>query len=258
MDYYNQILFFVIGLAVGSFLNVIILRIDELKTVLYDRSHCPKCKKTIAWYDLIPFLSFMLLRGRCRYCGKSISWQYPLVELGTGIVFWLLAINFGISASLIYLLILFAILIIVFVYDLREQMVPEVFVWIAFALALVGGSYFGGFTILESIIGGAFAGGFLWLLVLFSKERWMGAGDIKIGFILGFLCGYPSALFALFCAFFLGSVVGIIYLLITRKTINRNGLRQSLPFAPFLITSTLIFVLWGEKIINWYLGFYRI
>ena len=236
----------------GSFLNVIVLRIDELTTVLYDRSHCPKCKKILAWYDLIPFLSFMLLRAKCRYCGVKISWQYPLVEIGTGLLYLILFLTFGLSWGLAFYLIVFSLLVVIFVHDINTQTVPEVFVWIALVLSLVAGWYFGEVTFFSSIIGAILAGGFLGALVYFSKEKWMGAGDIKIGIIMGLLAGYPNVLVALFSAFVFGSIAGIIIILLQKKTIDRKSLKMALPFAPFLILGILFALTYGSAVINWY------
>lgn len=243
------ILFFIIGLMVGSFLNVLILRIDNLKSVVNTRSRCPGCKHTLAWNDLIPLVSFFLLKGRCRYCGKKISNQYPMVEFGTGLAFAVLFLAFGLNLPLIYYLLIFSILIVVFVYDLRTQMTPEVFVWLALVLSFLGSWYFGGLGMLSMIYGGLVAGGVLALLVIVSKEKWMGSGDIKIGLILGFLVGYPAAVFGIFSAFLLGSIAGLIYMKIANKT-----MKDTLPFAPFLILAAYISLLYGAPIVNWYWG----
>lgn len=254
----TTILFLLFGLAVGSFLNVVICRIDDLKTILYTRSHCPNCKKILAWYDLIPFISFVMLRARCRYCGEKISWQYPIVEVGVGLLFAFIHYFFGLSLGAFFYITIFSILTVILVYDIKTQTVPEIFAWIALGLAIIGGWYFGGFTFWSMIIGGLIAGGFLGALVFFSKEKWMGAGDIKIGIILGLLTGYPNVLLAVFIAFLLGSVFGVGYIYFKNSKINRDLLRQSLPFAPFLIMATLITITFGNYLINWYLGsFYK-
>lgn len=251
MFYFYTILFFIFGLVIGSFLNVIILRIDDLKSVISSRSHCPNCKKTLAWYDLIPLLSFIVLRGKCRSCGKAISLQYPLVEFFTGLLFVFLFLMFGLTLTAFFYLIIFSLLAVVFVYDLKFQMVPEIFVWIVVILSLLGGWYFGVFGFWNMLLGGLIGGGFLALLVLVSNEKWMGAGDIKIGLILGFLCGYPNVIFGIFSAFILGSIVGLFYIGMKKKT-----LKTALPFAPFLILATLIAVTYGRAVISWYWGSY--
>ena len=243
------ILFFIIGLSIGSFLNVVIFRIDDLRSIWKSRSHCMNCKKILSWYDLIPFFSFVLLKTKCRYCGTKISWQYPIVEIGTALVFVLLYLTFGISWALIFYLIVFSLLIVVFVIDLKTQMTPETFVWAALILTILGGWYFGGFGFLNMIYGALVGGGLLAILVYVSGEKWMGAGDIKIGLILGALTGYPVAFFGLFLAFILGAVVGLIYIKLRQKTI-----KESLPFAPFLIFSTLAALIFGNAVVNWYLG----
>lgn len=248
-----SIIFLLVGLIIGSFLNVVIFRIDDLKTIIYSRSRCQNCKKEISWYDLIPLLSFILLQGKCRNCGSKISFQYPLVELFTGLLFMVLYLFFGLSAGLIFYLIIFSLLVVIFVYDLKTQTVPEVFVWIVFALSLLGGWYYGGFGIPSMLIGGLISGGFLLLLAVLSKEKWMGYGDIKLGFILGFLTGYPAAVFGIFFAFVLGSVVGLIYIAISKKTI-----KAAIPFAPFIILAILYSLTYGQLFINWYFTLIKI
>lgn len=246
------IIVFLAGLAIGSFLNVVILRMDELSTILYDRSHCPKCKKILAWYDLIPFFSFVLLRAKCRYCNEKISWQYPLVELGTASVFLILFFNFALTWSLLYYAVIFSLLIVALVYDIRTQTVPEIFVWIALVLSLLGGWYFGEITFISSLIGAIIAGGFLGALVYFSKEQWMGSGDIKIGIILGLLTGYPNVLVALFSAFVFGSIAGLAMIFWRYRSVNKQTLKLALPFAPFLVLGILFSLIYGSFLVNWY------
>jgi len=253
---YNLILIFVIGLAIGSFLNVVILRMDELKTILNTRSHCLSCRKNIAWYDLIPFISFVLLRGRCRNCGKKISWQYPLVELVVGLVYLVLFLFFSFTPFFFLYAIIFSLLAIVFVYDLRTQTVPEPFVWAALVLSMISFYFTRDHQILPTLEGALIAGGFLGSLVFFSKEKWMGAGDIKIGIILGLLSGFPGVLLSLFFSFLSGSIVGIIYLLFTKGKVDKRGLKTSLPFAPFLILSSFLVITYGKIVVDWYFGLF--
>lgn len=243
------IFFFIFGLIIGSFLNVVIFRIDDLKSIINSRSHCQNCKKILKWYDLVPFISFVLLRAKCRYCGKPISWQYPLVELGTALIYAVLYLAFGLSLATFFYIIIFSLLVVVFIYDLKTQMTPEAFVWAALIISALGGWYFGDFGFLNMLYGGLIGGGILAFLVLVSKEKWMGSGDIKIGLILGFLTGFPVAIFGVFAAFLLGSIAGLIYMKVTNKT-----MKDTLPFAPFLILSTFISILFGNLVINWYLG----
>lgn len=246
---FYAILVFIFGLVVGSFLNVVVFRIDNLKTIWLSRSHCPKCKKTLRWYDMVPFLSYLALGGKCRFCKSKISIQYPLVELFTALFFLLLYLMFGLTLPLFFYLIIFSILMVVFVYDLKFQMVPETFVWAALILALLGSWYFGNFGFLNMIYGGLIGGGILAFIVIISKEKWMGAGDIKIGAILGILCGYPVVFFGMFLAFLVGAIVGLVYIKIVGKTI-----KAAIPFAPFLIFAAYFSVIFGAAIVSWYWG----
>lgn len=247
--YLYAIIVFLIGLSVGSFLNVVILRLDDLESIVKERSHCTKCKNTISWYDLIPLLSFMLLKGKCRSCSDKISWQYPIVELSVGLLALLIFFYFGLSFGGVFYFVIFVLLFIVFVVDLKTQTVPEEFVWIALVIAVLGSWYFGGFGILNMVYGGLVGFVVPAFLVIVSKEKWMGSGDIKIGLLLGLLVGFPAAVLMVFLSFILGSIVGLIY--VAKKS---KKLKDSLPFAPFLISSGLITLLWGHYIINWYLG----
>jgi leader peptidase (prepilin peptidase)/N-methyltransferase len=188
------------------------------------------------------------LKGRCRYCQKPISWQYPAVELVTGIAYVTIYYFFGLHFASLYYGIIFSLLIITAVYDIRTQYVPESVVWLSLILAFLG-SFFISQNWLNTLIGLLIGGGFLALFVIISREKWMGSGDIKIGSIMGILVGFPQVIPALFISFVLGSIVGLIYIYFAKKS-----LKAALPFATFLIVSTFLALLWGDKIINWYLG----
>jgi len=250
-------LFFLFGLCVGSFLNVVILRMEKKDfsfAKLKSRSKCPHCKKTLLWYDLIPLISFFILGGRCRFCKKQISFQYPLVEFFTGLLFYLIFLKFGLSWQLTILYPLTSILVVLFVFDLKTMMLPDIFAWIAIGLAilylilqaLVHNSYF---LFLNSAIAAAIAGGFFALLVLVSREKWMGRGDIYLGVILGLMLGYPQVLVGLFSAFTLGALFSIILL-----SLKKTTLKAQIAFGPFVILATFIAFFWGEKILQWYLN----
>lgn len=245
----------IFGLIIGSLLNVIVLRFDDLKSILKSRSHCPKCKKTLAWYDLVPFLSYILLWGKCRYCKKEISIQYPLVEIGTGLIFGLLFWKFGLSLELFVLMLISSILVVILTYDILHLLIADVLVWICIGVWIVYllASFFfihhSLFFILYSLFGGLVLGGFLGFLVLVSREKWMGAGDIKLGFLLGAVVGYPQVLLVGFLSFVLGSLVGIVLIAFKKKDI-----KDPVPFAPFLIFATFISIFWGNEIVSWYLG----
>lgn len=248
MYYIYLVAAFIIGTVAGSFLGVVTLRVENLKSMVTGRSICPECKHVLSWMDLVPVVSFLWLRGKCRYCGKKISAFYPLIEIGMGLVFLSLFWQFGLTLAFLYYIVVFSILAVIFMHDALTEEIPEVFSWIALGLALLGGWYFGGLTFLSVLYGALIGGGLLASFVIFSKETWMGAGDIKIGLILGLMLGYPNILFGLFAAFLLGSIVGII------KIKKRNQtLQDSLPFAPFLILGLFAAITWGQAIVNWYL-----
>lgn len=247
---YWILLSFIIGLAVGSFLNVVIYRIDDLKSIINTRSHCRHCQKNIPWYDLVPLLSFVFLRGKCRSCKEAISWQYPLVELFTASIFALLAYQFGQNWLVVFFALIYSILVVIFVHDIKTQYVLDIFSWSLVFFSLITGIILFRHNLLEMLWGIIAGGALLALLVLISKEKWMGLGDVFIGASLGAILGGPKALLMLFLSFILGSLYGLTMILIKKTTI-----KQALPFTPFIIISSLISLFLGDNIIGWYLGY---
>jgi len=253
---------FVLGLIVGSFLNCVIYRLEEEKSFLKGRSFCPACKKELAWFDLIPVLSFIFLRGRCRYCKARISWQYPLVELANGVIFlslyvWLLPLS-GSSLinffNLFYYWVVSAFLVVIFVYDLKHYVVPNITIYLAIIISLlwrlVGWLAFDPSAWLEflKVIGIALVPAILFLLiVLLSRGRWMGEGDISIVFLMGLILGWPGILVALAIAFYSGAIIGLGLMAIGRKK-----LKSAVPFAPFLIAGIFLSLFWQSQLIDWY------
>lgn len=266
---------FLLGLIIGSFLNAVIYRLEINQSAFRGRSFCPKCRHILAWQDLAPLFSFIWLRGRCRYCGKRISIQYPLVELATGLLFLSifnffaqggLALGWQFSIfqffNLFYWFYIISVLIIIFVYDLKHYIIPDKIVLPAILVSLVWilgvGNYlpvYGG-----SVAGGEILGGFVnplliavgvatffFLLIVLSKGRWMGFGDVKLVFLMGLILGYPQILIALFTAFFIGAIIGIGLIVFGKKT-----LRSQVPFGPFLVGGAALALFFGEIIINWY------
>jgi len=248
------IFFFVLGTVIGSFLNVVILRLKNKKSVFKKPSHCPFCKKKLKWYELIPIISFVLQKGRCSKCKEKISWQYPLVELATGFSFILiLNFQFPISnlqsfISTVFLLVITCFLIILFVYDLKYYLVPNKIIYPAiiisffYRLWLPIPNY-----LLAAVIGGAF---FL-IIFLISRGKWMGMGDIKIGVLMGLLLGLFQIFTALFLAFLIGGAVSVILLALKKK-----ALKSEIPLGPFLTGATFITLLWGDILLNWYLNLF--
>lgn len=239
---------FITGLILGSFLNVVIYRLKELETIVLTRSHCPECKAELKWYDLIPFLSFIMLKTKCRYCGKPISWQYPLVEFGTALMFVLIFWQFGNTLGAYFLMLITLFLIVIFVYDLLHSIIPDEMVYPAIIIALIylviGNMANFKLALISALIGG----GFFIILYLLGKGKWMGFGDVKLGVLMGLLLPYPKILPALFIAFVLGTIVGLILIVFKKKTI-----KSEVPFGPFLIIGTYFAIFYGDKILNWYL-----
>lgn len=224
-----NILLFTFGLAVGSFLNVVIDRLPKGENIISGRSRCDHCGKTLRWFELIPLLSFVLQRGRCLRCGKQLSVQYPIVEMATALGFAFLYPSFS------YILI-FISLFVIFVADLKYQIIPD-------SMLIVG------------VVGVLFQGRPMWLagfgaslffliLFLITRGRGIGFGDVKLGFLMGLLLGFPYIVIALYIAFLTGATAGVILILGKMKT-----LKSAVPFGPFLIWGTVAGLMWGEKIL---------
>ncbi len=250
-----SIFIFLFGLSVGSFLNCVIYRLALPK----GRSFCPHCKHKLSWQDLIPVFSFLILRGKCRYCKKPISPQYPLVEIATAIlfvlIFWILDFELGLTFG--FWILISCFLIIIFVYDLKHFIIPDKVIYPAIIIALIFNFQFlifNQFSIFNSLILSAIgASAFFLLIVLISRGKWMGIGDIKLAFLMGLFLGFPYILVALFFSFLIGAIIGIGLVLAKRKT-----LKSEVPFGPFLVTGTFIALFWGQKIIQWYLNLFSI
>jgi leader peptidase (prepilin peptidase)/N-methyltransferase len=250
---------FLFGLAIGSFLNCIIYRLQAEKNFLRGRSFCPHCKHILSWQDLIPLLSFVILKGKCRYCGKKISCQYPLVELATGILFVLIVDNQLSSITLqnllstFYFLLIICFLIIIFVYDLKHYIIPDKIIYPAIITALVYNLLDTKYLVVNTAPAALGAGAFFLTIVLVSKGKWMGLGDVKLAFLMGLFLGFPNILTALFVSFLMGAIVGLGLIMAGKKT-----LRSEVPFAPFLVGGTFLTIFWGRELINWYLNYFNL
>ncbi len=244
---------FVFGACIGSFLNCLIYRLKEKQSFLSGRSFCPKCLHQLAFFDLIPVLSFIFLKGKCRYCGEKISWQYPLVELATGGLFLLIFLRFTIYhlPFTIYLFVVSSLLIIIFVYDLKHYIIPDKIIFLAIAVVFLYKIIFNFQTsnLYSPILSALVASAFFFLLWLVSRGKWMGLGDAKLAFLMGLFLGYPQILVAMFSAFLIGAIIGLGLIVCRKKT-----LKSQVPFGPFLVVGTFIALFWGKEIIKWYLN----
>lgn len=246
------IVVFLGGLLVGSFLNVVILRINTGRSVVTGRSACARCNRTLAWYELVPVVSFLGLRGKCRTCRQGISFQYPLVELCMGIYAvlaytkYVLGGYFTTSAwiAFVFASVVAAMMIVITVYDLRHKVIPDAVVYPFILLSFVsiiwraaGGDFDAGKAIVDGVVV-ALPFFLLWYL---SKGRLMGFGDVKlmlgIGWLVGLVMGYSVIVFA----FWIGAVVGLALIALSRK----HGMKSQIPFGPFIIAALFIVTLWG-------------
>lgn len=256
--FFFYLIIFLWGLAAGSFLNCIIYRLETGSTFLRGRSYCPHCKHTLSWQDLIPLLSFLILKGKCRYCHQKISWQYPLVELATAILFILVinnqlsTINFQNLLATCYLLLVTCLLIIIFVYDLKHYIIPDKVIYPAICLTFIFNLLDTRYLILNTAIAAFGAAVFFLAIVLISKGKWMGVGDVKLAFFMGLFLGFPKILVALFLSFLIGAAIGLGLIIVGKKT-----LKSEVPFGPFLVTGTFLAMFWGKEVINWYLNFFN-
>lgn len=255
-----SIFIFILGLSVGSFLNCLIWRLHKRKS-LAGRSICPECGRKIFWYDNIPVLSFILLRGRCRHCGKPISWQYPAVELVAAFLFLLTFLNYELRATsyelriddLLFLscnLFFISVMIVIFIYDLKWYLIldiitlPAAAVMFIFNLAL-------GFNWLNLLFSAIIGGSFFLLQFLISRGKWIGGGDIRLGLLLGISLGWPKIILAILLAYLLGSLVGLGLIASGRKKWG-----EQVPLGVFLSTAAVITLFFGKEIIDWYLKFF--
>ena len=254
------ILIFILGTVIGSFLNVVILRTYRKESFVSGRSYCPKCFHQINWYDNIPLLSFLILKGRCRYCHKKISWQYFLIEFLTGLLFLLIAYDLFHNSMVFslnlktYLLLLrnifvVSVLIIVFFFFLYWYVILDRIILPASIIVLVL-NLFLDIDFLNLLLGAFLGGGFFLAQFLISKGRWIGGGDIRLGFFMGLSLGFPLIFLALFFAYMSGSIISIFLILFKKRKIN-----SKIPFGVFLAPATFVTLVYGERILDWYLRY---
>ncbi len=249
----NELFIFFIGLAVGSFLNVILYRTRENQGFLAGHSFCPSCKKQISWYDNIPLLSFIFLAGRCRHCGKRISLQYPLVELAVGLIFLGLYLKFGLDLKFLSLALFCCFLVLIFVYDFKYYLILDRFTIPPMVIALLINPILG-VSLQDLFLGFLLGAGFFVAQYVLSSGRWIGSGDIRLGALMGSMLGGKMLLVALFLAYITGAVVAIFLLIAKRKKLS-----SKIPFGTFLSAATMIAFFYGPEILDWYMNltFYR-
>ncbi len=247
---------FIVGIIIGSFLTVCIHRVPQERSIVFPRSACVHCNQTISWYDNIPVLSFLLLRGRCRHCQASILPRYPMIELSNGLGYILILWRFGWEwDSVIYAIFFSALLTITWI-DWDHQIIPDVISLPGIILGILASSTVLPTGFMNSLLGVLIGGGVLLFMAwispfLFGKEG-LGGGDIKFLAMVGAFLGWQAALSTLMLASIVGAVLGI--LLLAFKVLKRG---QYIPFGPYLALGAAISLFWGTDLLDWYFGRFR-
>ncbi len=251
----TAIVIFLFGLIVGSFLNVVSLRLNTGMSIVSGRSQCFSCGQTLRWYELIPLFSFVALRGACRTCRTPISWQYPLVEVITGLLFVALYIRVGLAPFLLYYMGIVSVLIVIAVYDLRHKIIPDILsliLVIATALVALVPVFAGEPGAVWDILAGPLLATPFAALWFFSKGRWIGLGDAKLVIGLGCMLGLAQGLSAIVIAFWIGAAWSVSWILASRlcSPEKRLTMKSEIPFGPFLIAGALLVFFFGWNVMG--------
>lgn len=251
-------LVFTFGLCIGSFINALTIRINNGQSI-WGRSQCPHCHKQISGQDNVPLLSFIFLRGHCRHCQIKISWQYPLVELISGILFALIFIKItglinleALSSHQWWQIIrdwfVVATMVAIFICDFKWYLIfdkitlPAIAITLALNLILSVG--------IKSLLLGMLIGGIFFAAQFYlSRGRWIGGGDIRLGILIGAVFGWPTTLLVLFLGYFVGSIVSLVLLAVKNKS-----WKAEVPLGVFLSVAAIFCLFFGERIMSWYLG----
>lgn len=258
------IFIFLFGLSFGSFLNVIVYRLPNNLSLVHPPSRCPSCDYRLGFVDLIPVIGYLVLRGRCRQCSIKISPRYPVVELATGFLFLLLFVNFNLSIDYIFNLTLLFLLLAISLIDLEHRIVPNRIVAAGMFAALlfylpqllsyflqIPTALFVSKNPLDGLYGMLLGSGIMLVIFLVSRGG-MGAGDIKLMAMIGLYVGLRGTAVVLLLGFVFGALVGITFMLLGKLT-----RKDALPFAPYLALATLVDVLVGARLWDWYINFLR-
>lgn len=246
---------FLLGLAMGSFLNSWVWRTRENIRIVRGRSMCPQCRRQLRWFENIPVLSNLFLGGKCRTCKNRIPRHFNYVELGTALVFlftaWFHVNSFVFTpAHFVRDIIFIILLIVIFVFDMLYQVVLSDIVWFGSIAGFFINLFYLDYDLQDLLIGAVAVSGFFLLQYAVSKGKWIGGGDVRLGFMIGVWLGWPVALVALGAAYALGAIYGIILVLTGRKKLS-----SAVPFGTYLSVGTFIAMFWGGQIVNWYLKF---
>jgi leader peptidase (prepilin peptidase) / N-methyltransferase len=244
------------GAMIGSFLNVCICRLPKEESIVFPGSHCPQCNKSIRWFDNIPLVSYLLLRGKCRYCHQSISMQYILVEGITALLSLLLFISFGPSLSYVVYFSFTAALVVITVIDLHHQIIPDVISIPGVGVGLLASWILPHASVVDGLLGVLLGGGSLFLVATFYqwlfKREGMGGGDVKLLAMIGAFLGWKAVILTILLSSLIGSIVGIAVMIWKGR-----DFKYAIPFGPFLSLGAVIALFYGENLILWYLTLNR-
>ena len=245
-----------VGMAVGSFLNVCIYRLPRSLSLIHPPSMCPSCQTKIPFYDNVPVASYLWLRGRCRHCGAAFSLRYPLVELVSGLFAVAVFARYGFSWESLFLYSLVGALLVITFIDIDHQIIPDVITYPGIGVGFVTSLLVGHITYKESLIGILLGGGILllvaWGYYLLTKREGMGGGDIKLLAMIGAFLGWKGAIFTIFAGSAIGTVAGVALALRTG-----GGRKLAIPFGPFLSVGALLYLFFGPQLIGWYIALMR-
>jgi leader peptidase (prepilin peptidase)/N-methyltransferase len=256
IPYLIEIFIFLIGLCIGSFLNVCIYRLPASQSIVHPGSKCPNCDTLIPFYDNIPLFSYLWLKGRCRRCQTKISLRYPIVELLGGLLALGIYMKFGLDiATLIYFVFIAALLTVTFI-DIDHRIIPDVITLPGIPICFAASFALPAITYKDALLGILAGGGSLflvaWLYSLITKKEGMGGGDIKLLAMIGAIVGWQGVFFTIFVASLAGTLAGFAVMLQSRK-----GMKLAVPFGPFLSIGAIAYIFFGTQLINWYFNLLR-
>jgi leader peptidase (prepilin peptidase) / N-methyltransferase len=253
---YFAVISFLLGLVLGSFMNVCIYRIPEKMSIVNPGSRCRTCSAAVRWYDNVPLLSYLILRGRCRQCREPIGFRYPLVEALAGLLSLALFLRHGLSLAYIHLLLFSLSLVVISFIDLDHMIIPDILSIPGIIIGIPASLLVPYISPLDSLIGIIAGGGSFYLIAcgysLLRGKEGMGGGDIKLIAMIGAWIGWRALPIVVLLSALAGALIGGIFLVASGK-----GARTRIPFGPFLALGAMIYVFYGHDIILWYIRFLR-
>lgn len=256
LDSYGFIVIGILGAVIGSFMNVCIYRLPRSLSVVSPGSRCPNCQTSIRFYDNIPIISYVFLKGRCRNCGAAISWRYPFVEGLNAFFYVLVYLKFGISFETLFGCVFISMLIIISFIDIDFRIIPDVLSFSGIIIGMLSALFVKTVTPLQSLLGILIGGGFLYGIAFFyekiTHKEGMGGGDIKLIAMIGAFTGWQGIPFVILSSSLVGAMTGILFIVVTKK-----DAKFAIPFGPFLSLGAVLYLFLGPQLIHWYLSLGR-